>query len=172
MREMCVVAIVGPESTGKTTLAKQLASGLGGAWLPEYARSYLDWAEYTETDLLHITEEQLQRESDFISSEPNIAVLDTDGIVLRIWWEEKYGKVPRLLEHHLVNQMPRFYLLTKPDIPWEFDPRRESPSELDRLFDRYENLLLQRHFSYGLVEGSGESRTRSAFDHLDRLGLK
>ena len=68
MTDLSIISIVGPESSGKTTLSVELAKQLGGAWLPEYARSYLSSSEYTELDLEHITHEQIQREIDFIAS--------------------------------------------------------------------------------------------------------
>ena len=57
-----IITIVGPESSGKTTLARQLAADLGCPWVPEYAREYLDGLgrTYEEDDLQIIARGQLE----------------------------------------------------------------------------------------------------------------
>ena len=164
-----LVSIVGPESTGKTTLAKDLASIRNGVWLPEYAREALEDTNYTENQVHVVSREQLHRERDFVCAEPRFGVLDTDGVVLRVWFAEKYGYVPTYIDRHLEQQAARSYLLTYPDLPWEFDPQRESESDLPRLFEVYERVLSELGFDYAIVKGSGQARTRCAFDCLQLL---
>ena len=165
-----IVSIVGPESTGKTTLASELARIYNGVWLPEYARQYLSDVQYTEDDVHVIAREQLNRELDFVCAAPVFGVLDTDGIVLRIWFAEKFGHVPTYICRHLEQQNERRYLLTYPDLPWEFDPQRESKSDLLRLFDRYEQTLTELGFAYTVVRGEGNERTQCAVEGLLSLG--
>ena len=157
-----LVSIVGPESTGKTTLAAELARRLAGVWLPEYARDYLTSPDYDRNDLEAITREQLNRETDFVRSCPNFGVLDTDGIVLHVWWFERFHEIPRPLAQHLNHQQPRCYLLTKPDLAWAYDPLRESRDSLDLLFAKYEETLALFRCNYGVVTGSGSSRLNNA----------
>ena len=161
-----LVAIVGPESTGKTKLAIELAKVYRGVWLPEYAREYLNDSHYTEDDVHLVAREQLYREQDFVAADPQFGVLDTDGVVLRVWFEEKYGHVPAYINRHLKQQPSRSYLLTYPDLPWEFDPQRESRLDLSRLFEQYERVLAEMAFDYSVVKGEGDARTECAIDHL------
>ena len=139
-----IVSVIGPESTGKTTLARALAKSLSGAWLPEYARQYLQDPTYDESDLEFITREQLSRETAFVRAGPAVGILDTDGIVLLVWWLERFGRVPDFLESHLEIQYPRRYLLTAPDLEWKFDPLRESESDRERLFSVYIDVMTRR----------------------------
>ncbi len=164
------MSIVGPESTGKTTLAKELARLHHGVWLPEYAREYLSDAVYTEDDVHVVAREQINRERDLVRAAPRIAVLDTDCVVLRIWFAERFGYVPAYIHRHLKNQTVRGYLLTYPDLPWEFDPQRESKLDLRRLFEMYEDVLTELGFVYSVVEGKGNDRTRCALEGLLSMG--
>ena len=163
------MSIVGPESTGKTTLAKELARLHRGVWLPEYAREYLSDARYSEGEVHIVAREQLSRERDLVAAKPHFGVLDTDAVVLRIWFAEKFGHVPAYIRRHLVAQAKRCYLLTYPDLPWEFDPQRESKSDLVRLFELYERVLIELGFDYRVVEGRGSERTRCAIEGLQSI---
>ena len=165
-----LVSIVGPESTGKTTLAKELARLHHGVWLPEYAREYLSDAAYTEDDVHVVAREQINRERDLVRAAPRFAVLDTDCVVLRIWFAERFGYVPAYIHRHLKNQTVRGYLLTYPDLPWEFDPQRESKSNLLGLFEIYEKVLTELGCVYSVVEGKEKDRTLSALEGLHSIG--
>ena len=166
-----LVSIVGPESTGKTTLAKELAESQHGVWLPEYAREFLTDVHYIEDDVHIVAREQLSREQDFVNAEPRFGVLDTDGVVLRVWFAEKFGQVPKYIDRHLKQQAARTYLLTYPDLPWEFDPQRESRSDLFRLFEIYERVLDELGFHYAVIKGKGRARSVCAIDYLKSNGV-
>ena len=166
-----VVSIVGPESTGKTTLAKELAKLHHGVWLPEYAREFLTDTKYTEEDVHIVAREQLYREQDFLNAEPYFGVLDTDGVVLRVWFAEKFGYVPSYIDRHLKQQASRSYLLTYPDLSWEYDPQRESRLDLSHLFEVYERVLDEFGFDYSVVKGKGRERTGCAIDCLISNGV-
>lgn len=166
-----MVAIVGPESTGKTTLARELAKLHHGVWLPEYAREFLTDVHYSEEDVHIVAREQLSREKDFVNAEPHFGVLDTDAVVLRVWFAEKFGHVPGYIDRHLKQQSGRIYLLTYPDLPWEFDPQRESRSRLSDLLEIYEEVLRELGFDYSVVKGRGRERTVCAIDSLGTNGV-
>ena len=139
-----------------------LAKYFQTVWLPEYARSYLCDEHYSQQDLLAISREQYRRELDFFKAGPSLSILDTDGLVIRIWWLEKYGVCPEEITNLFNDQPPRLYLLATPDIPWEPDPLRESPLDRDRLFHIYENSLNELGFPYEVIQGNKEQRTVDA----------
>ena len=158
-----IVAVVGPECSGKTTLARQLAQSLGAPWLPEFARSYLEGrADYSEADLERIARGQLAAEIALVEAGHPVIVLDTDLIVIQVWWQEKYGHVPAWVEQQLRRQAPRVYLLAKPDLPWQPDPQRESPADRERLFGVYREALDAYGYPHTEIAGEGDARYRLA----------
>ena len=159
---MRLICLTGPESSGKTTLAKILARRFRGVWLPEYARSYMTTPEYSTDDLLNITREQRDRELSFVDSKPSIGFLDTDLISIRIWWEVRLGSIPQEIDEHLRSQAERDYLLLRSDLPWEFDELRDSKLDREELFERHRETLERFGFKYSIVEGEGEERIQSA----------
>ena len=158
-----IVAVVGPECTGKTTLARRLSEGSGARWLPEFARGYLEGrGGYSEDDLEQIARRQLAGELSLLEIGGPLVVLDTDLIVIHVWWQEKYGRVPEWVREQIRLQPQRLYLLTRPDIPWQPDPLRESPADRDRLLEVYRATLAGYQLSFSEIYGQGEARTRLA----------
>lgn len=169
MGQGTLVAVVGPESTGKTTLAQELAAAFEVPWLPEYAREYLETrlketgsASYDESDLARIAREHIRQEADFVASAPRGGVLDTDLIVILIWWNERFGLAPTWLHDAIAHQPKRFYLLCAPDLPWRPDPLRESQHDTDRLFDVYRSTLERLQLPFATVTGQDKTRLRNA----------
>jgi len=166
-----IISIVGPESSGKTSLAEALALHYEAPWLPEYAREYLDGRpDYVERDLEEIAREQVRREQRIIEENPRLVILDTDLVVIAIWWREVFGHVPDWVSGHLRNQDPRFYLLLRPDLPWEADPLRVSPHDRDRLFGLYQELVRKEDFPVAEISERGEARMEMALSALAEAG--
>ncbi|MCS6981859.1 MAG: AAA family ATPase [Flavobacteriales bacterium] len=165
------IAITGPECTGKTTLAKFLANRLGGHFIPEFAREYLSKTRlpYSLSDYYQMARGQMLRQIWAVTNLSGLLILDTDHHVVRIWGEEKYKKFPSFLQQLYDLCKADFYLLLKPDLPWEPDPYRESPHDRERLFRLYQNLLEKERAPYSIIEGFGEARNVSA---LKALGLQ
>ena len=167
-----IISIVGPESCGKTALARALAERFGAPWVEEYAREHLAGRpEYDETDLEAIARGQLRSEEQALMSEPDVLVLDTDLLVIRIWWRERFGRVPDWVEAALRTQPRRAYLLARPDLPWEPDPLRESQFDRERLFDVYRAALEEGGASFDVVDGINAARLRSALAALAHRGI-
>jgi len=158
-----VVCAVGTESTGKTSLCTCLARRFGVPWLPEYAREYLQaGGPYDEGDVAAIAQEQMRREAELLAGAAKGAVLDTDLAVIVVWWQEKFGPAPAWIASAFAAQTRRLYLLCRPDLPWEFDPLRESPSDRWRLHERYQRLLTDRQLPFVEIAGRGEARHAQA----------
>lgn len=159
-----VFACVGPESTGKTTLSEELATRLDGVCVPEFARAFLEArnGKYSESDLPTIAIGQFELEQQAISIGSSPIFCDTDLVVIKVWYEFKYGKANTEIDSLLSRQQPRKYLLTYPDLPWEEDSLRENPNELEELFDLYESTLKSLGAEYRVVKGINEARTKNA----------
>lgn len=166
-----IIAITGPECTGKTTLAKFLSDKLGGHFIPEFAREYLSKTTlpYRLSDYYQMARGQMLRQIWAATHLPGLLIFDTDHHVIRIWGEEKYGIFPTFLQTLYGLCKADFFLLTAPDLPWEPDPYRESPHDRERLFGLYQKLLEKEQAPYAIIEGFDEVRNVSA---LRALGLK
>jgi len=159
-RTLC---LTGPESTGKTTLAEALAEHFGAVLVPEVAREYLaERDDYQADDVLAIAQLQMAAEAVAHDESSGLVVCDTDLLVIRVWWEEKYGDLPAELANAYSARTDRAYLLLEPDLPWSADPLRENPDDQDRLYERYAALLAEGRHPYDVVAGSGAGRLTAA----------
>ncbi|MCI4671566.1 MAG: ATP-binding protein [Bacteroidia bacterium] len=160
------IAIVGPESTGKSTLAAQLARELGTVWVPEFAREYLEnlARPYEQKDLLAIAKGQLALEENQLSKANGLLICDTNLLVIQIWSSYKYGSVSKELQGLIQLEAYELHLLTDIDLPWEFDPMRENPDlkERQELFEIYKNELLASRVRFTILTGNEQQRLKKA----------
>lgn len=159
-----IIALVGPESSGKTTLANQLAVHFGAELVAEFAREYIDTLNrpYTKEDVTFIAKQQVESENRAIKSGNPIIICDTDILVVKVWRVVKWGDTDSLVENRFKNQEERLYLLLRPDLPWEADSQREHPTERNELFAYYEDYLIQAKKRFAIVEGLGVLRLENA----------
>jgi nicotinamide riboside kinase len=160
------IAFTGPESSGKTTLAKWVADQLNCPWVPEVARDYLTERNgvYEQADLNAMAIEQVEKWEQ-INNEPFV-VYDTEMTVFEIWSQVKYGEVSSEINALSSNQHIDHYFLCSPDIPWEEDPLRENPSDRDALFALYYQSLVQKNVAFTVISGSVEQRQQRVLDVL------
>jgi NadR type nicotinamide-nucleotide adenylyltransferase len=170
MNKVLKIAVTGPESTGKSQLAEELAAYYNTVFVPEFARGYLDrlGRPYDCEDLLEIARGQV-RDEERISWQANrILFCDTELIVIKIWSEVKYEKCdPWILEKIEENNYDLF-LLCNIDIPWEDDPQREHPDVREKLFSLYFDELTERRFTFRVVSGSGKERLMRAIGYVEQ----
>ncbi len=167
------IAVVGPESSGKTTLTRNIANRLEEPWVPEFARKFLTDLDrpYDETDLVEIARGQVASEEEAKNRSAKCIVCDTDHVVIRIWSIIKYGVIASDLQEILDAQQPAdLYILTDPNIPWEYDPLRENPFDRDFLFEQYFRYLKERRYRFRIVSGSQEERLSQALEEVKTLG--
>lgn len=159
-----IVCIVGPESSGKTTLALQLAQHFNVPMVPEYAREFLlrSGGNYSEADLLQVAKGQLDLEARIAERCENMMICDTDILVIKIWQEFKFGRPNEELDELLETQLGRKYLLTYPDLPWVEDSLRENPNDLMDIFAAYQEALESQPSHYEVIRGEGHTRLKNA----------
>jgi NadR type nicotinamide-nucleotide adenylyltransferase len=169
------IAIVGAESSGKTTLAVALGAALGGVVVEEFARAYLDQhgPQYTEADLLTIAVAQTRAEDAAMAHAAGMharaVVCDTDMVTIRIWSEEKFGRCDPWIIEASEHRPYDLWLLCRPDIPWEPDPLRENPHDRDRLFQVYEAVLKRLGKPFAVIGGTPAERLSRALNAIDGL---
>ena len=168
-----ITVLTGPESCGKSTLAKLLAENWQSPLVDEFSRSYLaDKPSYTEQDLLQIAKQQQQWEIDALVHTPSKLVCDTDLLVIMIWSEVKYGQcdpwIIKTFEDEQSNQSTnRIYCLCDYQVPWQPDPLRENPDDRDELFDLYKAKLDFYSLNYCIAKGNPEERLQQVLVHTN-----
>lgn len=163
------IAVVGPESTGKSSLCQQLAQHYATEWVPEYARTYIDQLDrdYTQPDLLAIAKGQLDWEDEKASLATHHLICDTTLLVIKIWSDHAYGNTHPWIEEQLEERAYDFYLLNDIDLPWTPDPQREHPQLRKHFFDLYQGYLDEHQLPYAIVSGSGNERAHQAVYSID-----
>lgn len=176
-QDILKIVVTGPESSGKTLLAEDLAAGLQLNGVPEFARYYVAHLgrQYLQEDLITMYKGQQVWENWFMEKTKRTSLLpalvcDTDWTVIRVW--EQYGyKTPSVLpEMTKWEQQPNsIYLLCSPDFPWEPDPLREHPEERWQLFELYRKLLDKRKLNYIVLQGAHARRLQTAELEIQKL---
>ena len=165
-----IIVVTGVESTGKSTLAKSLANKLEVAYVPEYARQYLENRKgvYEYSDLEEIAKLQLTA---IENTSSEFVIIDTAFLVLKIWSEEKFGKCSRFILNELAVFKPAAYLLCALDVPWENDVLREHPMEEDRkrLFQIYLSHLQEQSAPFAIMTGTKKERLKKAALYLSKF---
>jgi NadR type nicotinamide-nucleotide adenylyltransferase len=168
------IVIIGPESTGKSTLAAQLADYYKTVWCPEFARDYLlaHGRDYTFDDLLTIAHGQLALEEKTQADARNdIYIMDTDMYVMKVWCEVVFNNCHTWILKQIVQRHYHLYLLCNTDLPWVQDGLREYPDERmrQRLFKTYKDVLINSGVPWAVVSGQQTERLQAAVTAIERL---
>jgi len=176
------IVVIGPESTGKSTLCGYLADYYNTLWCPEFAREYLleNGTAYTIDDLITIAKGQLdavQKYTKALQSQIDqtgivkLLIVDTDMYVMKVWAEYVFGTCPTFILNEINKQDYDLYLLCKPDIPWVKDELREYPDEKPRqeLFQIYKDILINQQTPWVEISGGFETRNQKAVAAIDAL---
>lgn len=174
------IVIIGPESTGKSTLCSQLANHYQSSWVPEYAREFLlkNGTDYSFDDLLTIAKGQLVLEEKYFSElneTKNSAPLfiDTDMYVMKVWCEFVFGKCHPFILEQIVERKYDLYLLCNTDLPWSKDELREYPDleTRDKLYKIYLDMMINQHVPWFEISGTDQERTQKAIWAIDSFSL-
>lgn len=162
------ISLTGPEASGKSTLAAQLAAHYGTAFVPEYARQYLTahGPQYTLADVERIARGQLRHEdaarAALAPQKPLFC--DTDLLVIKIWLENAFGTCPAWILAALSRPRYALTLLLAPDLPWAPDPLREHPDPAQRwrFYELYLAELQRRSWPFAEISGTYAQRLAQA----------
>lgn len=170
------VVLYGPESTGKTTLAKALADHYQTVWVPEFARPYLqekrdkEEAVCTLDDLLIIAQGQLAAENAAIQKANKLILCDTNILVTKVWSETHFkGYCAPELNTILAQTHYDLYLLTSIDVPWEKDDLRDRPNDREQMFTYFKQQLVTYNFPFLVLEGNPQERVEKSLTAIDQL---
>ncbi len=177
------IVILGPESTGKSTLCKQLAKHYQTEWCPEFAREYLiaNGKNYKFENLETIAKGQLDLEekiwlklnnkSKLKDQNSKLLFVDTDMYVMKVWCEYVFGKCHTFILDEIVNRTYHLYLLCNIDLPWVKDELREYPDEKPRqeLFQIYRDILINQTTPWAVISGTYEQRLQMAITAVQTI---
>ncbi|MFK7980124.1 MAG: AAA family ATPase [Saprospiraceae bacterium] len=156
------IVFTGPESSGKTTLTSLVAKSYQSYWLPEFSRTYLTQLNrpYIVADLVKIAEGQLLVQQQFAQKHSSQSYLfhDTSLLVIKVWSIFKYGFYNFKLEQLLRNNLPDIFFLCDWQIPWEYDPLRETPNDRAALYAIYKAELIALKIPFFEITGSETER--------------
>ncbi|MGA1309255.1 MAG: AAA family ATPase [Gemmatimonadaceae bacterium] len=158
------VVLIGPESTGKTTLATEVAAAFEAPWTPESARLI---AESTPEPLSAATIEPIARrcialEDAALATHPSLLIRDTDLVSTVVYARHYYGHCPAWIEAEAQARLGDLYLLCAPDLPWTADGIRDRPDSRESLFADFERELTRRGAHVVVIRGTGEARREAA----------
>ncbi|NRF38609.1 AAA family ATPase [Pedobacter foliorum] len=164
------IAIVGPESTGKSTITQQLAKQYNTLWVPEYARYYC--AALTEPcnlqDEVNMFHGQLALEDSILAiAEKDLIFCDTTFITVKIWSDEVFGETPQIVLDALPKYNYDLYLLMDIDLPWQEDPLRDFPHKREHFLQVWHKELNTLNAAYVIVSGQGDDRLNNAITAVE-----
>lgn len=167
------IVVIGPESTGKSTLCEQLAAHYKTQWVPEYARAYLlqHGRKYTYADLLVIAKGQIALEDKHIATGQSPLFIDTDMYVMKVWCEFVFGACHPWILNQINTRKYDLYLLCNVDLPWVKDELREYPDLAIRqqLYNIYKDILINQPVPWVDISGNYDERLQNAIKAVNEL---
>jgi len=167
--EIIKIAVVGPESTGKSSMSAYLADYYQTVWVPEYARGYCEKLTSPPNwqDEINMFYGQLELEKELLPRANQLLICDTTFITVKIWSDHTFGKAPQEVLHELPRHPYDFYLLLNIDLPWEDDPLRDFPEMREHFMAVWYKELDALNANYVLVDGTGPGRYNKAVKEID-----
>ena len=164
------IVLTGPESTGKTRLAEQLAMHYQTNWIAEYAREYVENLnrKYNYSDLVVIAQYQVNVVKDYKGKVNRFLFLDTDLIILKVWFDVVYNECPAWLTESISNRNIDLYLLCDIDIKWEYDHVRENADQnREVLIKMYKQEIQNSGVPFVLIRGKDNARLANAVNAIE-----
>jgi len=163
------IAIVGPESTGKSTITKLLAKHYHTLWVAEFARYYCAalTAPCTMQDEINMFHGQIALEESVLSmAEKDFIFCDTTFLTVKIWSDEMLGEAPKIVLDALPERPYDLYLLLDIDLPWQEDPLRDFPDQREYFMSVWVKELQDLQANYVVISGI-EDRLQNAIQAID-----
>ncbi len=176
------IVIIGPESTGKSTLCSQLAEHYKTSWVSEYAREFLEknGTDYSYEDLLVIAKGQIGLEESFdklrmtnnsqlTTHNSQLLFIDTNMYVMKVWCEFVFNKCHNWILNRIAERYYDCYLLCNVDLDWVADSLREYPDKKirEKLYYYYKDLMVNQAVPWTDIRGNYNERLEEAVSFID-----
>ena len=164
------VCVFGPESTGKSTLAANLAAHFRTCWVPEYARTLIESQRgaISPDDMLAVARGQIASEDALARNARRVLICDTDVLTTCIWSETLFGVCdPHLLE--MANRPYDLTFLLDVDVPWVPDVVRFLPDDRGSFYAKCKAALEANGRAYVVLSGTWERRFERACQAVESL---
>ena len=170
------VVFFGPESTGKTTLAKSLSAAFKTSWVPEFARKYLEeklirtGKTCAAEDIYPIAKGQMRLENKAVQKADRFLFCDTNLISTEVYAKAYFDGWcdTRVIEANKVNHYDT-YFLTDIDVPFEQDLLRDRPHKRQEMLAAFKTALKEHNIAYTILKGSVEARVSQVTDYLNNM---
>jgi len=158
------VCIFGPESTGKSTLARDLAARFDTVYVSEFARGLLDLTggRCDASDIPLIARGQAAAEDSLVRRANRVIFCDTDILLTTVWSETLFGDCPTSVREMALQRNYDLYLLLDVDVPWVDDAQRFLPHHRQEFFNRCREVLDQNGRRYVVIRGSWAERLETS----------
>lgn len=172
MAQIARVCLIGPHSTGKSTLARSLAAHYRAEWVAEYARAYAlaVGRELTVDDVPRIAEGQIANEESARGA--GLLILDTDLLSTVVYSRFYYGFCEPWIEQKARVRRAGLYLLMNVDTPFVADPARDSAGAREALFAKFRSGLEEVGAEYVVISGTWKERMRAAIEAIERYAAR
>lgn len=173
------VCVLGAESTGTTTLARDLAKYYKTVWVPEYGRMYSEGklfagkgAEWSSEEFNTIAKAQGEIEDKLAESSNGLVICDTDAFATSVWHERYMNYRSADVEFIASQRNYVLYILTGNEIPFVQDGTRDGEHIRDKMHQRFIKKLEETHRYFVLVTGTPEERLRQSVGAIDQILIK
>lgn len=165
------IAVVGPESTGKSTMSAYLAEHYHTVWVPEFARDYCEklTGPCTWRDEINMFYGQLALEEEYLPKASRLLICDTTFITVKIWSDYTFGRTPQEVLDELPKHPYDLYLLLDIDLPWQEDPLRDFPHLREHFMEVWHKELKALDADYVVISGSAQERYDEAVKAIDEF---
>jgi HTH-type transcriptional repressor of NAD biosynthesis genes len=171
INDLKVVYFYGPESTGKSFMAKKMAEKYKTGFVPEVARELIISNDFNREDIIMIGRAQTERIFQKARNANKILFCDTDLITTQIYSRYYLKVVPPVL--YELEKMVEYdlYFLFDIDVPWVPDGLRDSGEEKRReeMYEIFRSELERRNIRYIKIQGDWEEREKTIVKEIAKL---
>ena len=170
------IVVVGAESTGTTTLARELAKRLNTVWVPEYGRTYFEGKmtgdqlnNWQTAEFVHIAKVQNTMEEALAKQANKVLICDTNSFATEIWHERYLGIESKEVKKISSKMTADLYIVTNTDIPFVQDGTRDGQHLRQKMHERFVAVLKERKQNFIVVSGSVENRVRESVLQINKI---